>query len=112
MVFARTRQGAVAIVGGDSPVNADHLEAVEEHLQACLQGGQPRVVLDLMGVPLIDSRGLELILDYRDRYARCGGSLKLAAPNALVRDILGVTGVGEAFEIHGDVLLAVGSFVQ
>ena len=46
--------------------------------------GQPHVVLDLQGVAVIDSAGLELLLDAQEKCQRMGGALKLANPGALV----------------------------
>lgn len=111
-MFEPSRQGAVDVIAGDEAINADHVEHLEPLLQAGMKRGQPRVVLHLGEVPLVDSRGLELLLDYRDRYAQGGGALKLVAPSPLVRDILHITGLEGEFEIFTDVVSAVGSFAQ
>ena len=111
-MFERSRQGAVDVVRGSDPLNADHVEKVLRLLSACSTHGQPRVVLDLEQVPLIDSAGLEMLLDVQEDYQRRGGALKLACRNPLCREILTVTGVGKQFEIYSDVASAVGSFSQ
>jgi len=111
-MFEWNKHAAVDVVRGAEPINrltaGDIATLIERHLQA----GQPRLVLDLERVPLIDSAGLEMLLNLRDTCQRRGGSMKLAAPNALCRDILLVTDVGTKFEIFGDVTAAVGSFAQ
>jgi anti-anti-sigma factor len=112
MMFERTRQGAVDVVSGDDPVNADHVPRVLPLLEQCGAHGQPRVVFDLGRVPLIDSAGLEMLLDVQEDFQRRGGALKLAVGNALCREILSVTGVGGHFEIFPEATSAVGSFVQ
>ena len=76
----------------------------------CCTRGQPRVVLDLQHVPLIDSAGLEALLDSRDECVRRAGTMHLATPNRLCRDILRVTGLDHQFSIFDDVISAVGSF--
>ena len=53
-------------------------------LEARLERGQPLIVLDLQGVALIDSAGLELLLDVQEKCQRMGGALKLANLDALV----------------------------
>jgi len=111
-MFERSRQGAVDVLHGSDPLNADHADKVRRLLAACGTHGQPRVVLDLEQVPLIDSAGLEMLLDAQEDFQRRGGSLKLACRNALCREILAVTGVGRHFEIHTDMASAVGSFSQ
>ena len=111
-MFQRQRQGAVDVIGGEVPVNAENAQELESRLKEVIQRGQPRVVVNLAGVPLLDSRGLELLLDYRDHCARRGGALKLAAPNPLLRDVLIVTGADAEFEVFDDAVAAVGSFAQ
>ncbi len=81
-------------------------------LEECGAHGQPHVVLDLGQVPLIDSAGLEMLLDVQEEFQRRGGAMKLAAGQGLCREILGVTGVGAQFELYSEVTSAVGSFVQ
>ena len=111
-MFARSRQGAVDVVYGDDPINADHVPRVLRLLQECGAQGQPRAVLDLDHVPLIDSAGLEMLLDVQEDFQRRGGTLKLAVRNQLCREILTVTGVGSQFETYPEAASAVGSFSQ
>jgi anti-anti-sigma factor len=111
-MFARNKQGAVDVVSGDDPLSADYVPRVLRLLQECGAQGQPRAVLDLDRVPLIDSTGLEMLLDVQEDFQRRGGTVKLAVRSALCREILAVTGVGGHFEIYTEAASAVGSFVQ
>ncbi len=63
-------------------------------------------------IALIDSAGLELLLDFQEKCQRMGGALKLANAGALCREVLKATGVGARFEIFRDSGGAVRSFVQ
>ncbi len=109
-MFERTRQGAVDVIAGADPVNTDHVDSLSDMLDQCLGQGQPHVVLDMKDVALIDSAGLELLLSVLEKYRQRGGSLKLATPNPLCREILAVTGVGDNFEMFDDASAAVRSF--
>lgn len=111
-MFERSRIGAVHIIRGTDALNMQCAAALAAILDDYLVGGQPRVVLDLEKVPLIDSAGLELLLDYQDRCVARGGVMKLAAPNPLCRDILTVTDVISRFEVLADSVAAAGSFAQ
>ncbi len=111
-MFELEKHGAVHVVQGDAPLNVDSVDAVAKLLDECLGGGLPRIVIDLKKVPLIDSAGIELLLDYRDKCQRSGGDLKLSAPNRLCEDILLVTGAEQEIEVAAEVLRAVGSFVR
>ena len=111
-MFERTRTGAVNILQGNDPVNLQNAKRLAELLDECLVTGQPRIVFDLERVPLIDSAGLELLLDYQDRCLERGGVMTLSTPNQLCRDILTVTEVISRLEVFPDSLAAIGSFVQ
>ena len=110
-MFQRMKQGAVDVVYGETPLSLDHVEGLQTLLEECQEAGQPRVVFDLRDVALIDSAGLELLLDAQEECGRRGGTLKLAAPNDLCREILTLTGIDRRFEIFDDPVRAVGSFV-
>ena len=111
-MFQLTRQGAIDVIRGNDALTLENLPDAARVLQQCAANKQPRVVFDLARVPLIDSSGLELLLDTQDAYLCDGGALKLAAPNALCRDILAVTGLDHHFQIYDGADLAAGSFVH
>lgn len=111
-MFERSKQGAVDVIAGDEPLNLESVDRVSRLLDQCIGQGQPRIVLDLGNVPLMDSAGLELLLEARRRCAARGGLIELAAPNPLCRDILHVTGLSAEFDIFDNVLNAVGSFAR
>jgi anti-anti-sigma factor len=111
-MFERERQGTVDVVRSASPLIGEHLDRFSEMLEECFEQGQPKAVLDLHQVPLVDSAGLERLLDAQEEFERVGGTIKLAAPNTLCKDILECTGLADHFEVYEDVKAAVGSFVQ
>lgn len=111
-MFKLRKQGAVRIVSGDQALAGEGVCEAARICDEALLLGQPRLVFDLQGVPLMDSKGLELLLDVQERCSNCGGALHLAAPSSLCRDILCATEVAENFVIFSDVLSAVGSFAQ
>ncbi|MEQ8791293.1 MAG: STAS domain-containing protein [Pirellulaceae bacterium] len=111
-MFERKRQGAVSVVVGDAPLTKELLGQLQTVFEPLLRTGQPRVVFDLHEVPLLDSAGLELLLDMQDALEQRGGELKLAAPTTLLHEALTITGVSRRFEIFKDAMSAVGSFVQ
>ena len=61
--------------------------ALVEALEVCAQSSRVHVVLDLERVPLIDGRGLEIMLDANAKLAFLGGSLKFVNASALITDI-------------------------
>jgi anti-anti-sigma factor len=111
-MFEQKRQGAVDVIGGGERIAGDRVPMLATLLAARAEHGQPHVVLDLQGVAVVDSAGLELLLDTQEAYQRLGGALKLANPGTLCREVLKATGVGAKFEIFADTRGAVRSFVQ
>ena len=111
-MWEKKRHGAVDIVTGDQPLTKSNADSLRHVLNECVESGQPRIVLDCQQVPLVDSKGLELLLDVRQSCARRGGQFQLAALSPLCRDILQVTGIISQFEIYSDSVVAAGSFAQ
>ncbi|MBI2481218.1 MAG: STAS domain-containing protein [Planctomycetia bacterium] len=110
-MFKQSKQGAITVISGTLPLSGDALELLDGAFAECLNEGQPHVVLDCRNIPLIDSAGLERLLDLRDRFQKKTGVLKLAGVNPLCHDILTVTGVSSYFEVFPEVSQAVGSFI-
>ena len=110
-MFEQKRQGAIDVIGGGDRISGDRVAELAAVLDGCIKRGQPRVVLDLQGIALMDSAGLELLLNAQEEYQRMGGAMKLANPGALCSEVLKVTGVGARFEVFGDTGSAVRSFL-
>lgn len=107
-----TKHGNVDVFGGDEPLNEETAPVLEDLFDRRVGRGQPHVVFDLSKTPFVDSAGLELLLDLRDRCIERGGAMKLAGPNALCRDALRLTEVGRRFEILANAVSAAGSFAR
>ena len=111
-MFQLKCQGAVDVITGGDRISGEHVGALAKVLDVSVQRGQPQLVLDMQGIAVIDSAGLEMLLDYQEKCQRMGGALKLANANTLCREVLKATGVGAKFEIFRDSGGAVRSFVQ
>jgi anti-anti-sigma factor len=109
-MFEITKRGAVHVITGESSLTAECKPQIEELWATCLESGQPRLVFDMQSVPLLNSEGLELLLDLRDRCLKRSGGLQLASPNPLCRDILVATGLAAQIVIFDDLAAAVGSY--
>jgi anti-anti-sigma factor len=111
-MFPLEKQGAVGVVRPKGPIEAKHCDEFKRTVLQGLGAGRPMLVVDLHDVPLMDSVGLETLVDIREALESRGGAMKLAAVNPLCADILRVTGVGSQFEQHLQVRTAVGSFAE
>jgi anti-sigma B factor antagonist len=111
-MFTCNKQGGVFVISGSAPLNGSHVAEAAALFDQCVSGGQPRIVLNLQGIPLIDSSGLELLLDVGERCQNRGGALVLAAPSPLCRDILRVAGLPSQIAVFDDATSAAGVFSQ
>jgi anti-anti-sigma factor len=111
-MFQQKCQGAVDVISGGDRIAGEQVAELSAAFDKLLERGQPLVVLDLQGVAVIDSAGLELLLEVQEKCQRMGGALKLAGMGALCREVLKATGVGARFEMFRDSGGAVRSFVQ
>jgi anti-anti-sigma factor len=111
-MFEHKCQGAVDVITGGDRISGEHVSELNALLETRVEHGQPRIVLDLQSIALIDSAGLELLLDFQEKCQRMGGALKLANVGVLCREVLKATGVGARFEMFRDSGGAVRSFVQ
>ena len=109
-MFEMAKRGAVHVLSGSQPLSAANVKQVTDLCQECFANGQPRLVFDLSAVPLLDSTGLELLLDLRDGCHKRGGTMQVCSPNPLCRDILVATGLTSQFAIFDDQAAAVGSY--
>ncbi len=111
-MFSCQRSGTIETISGAVALTGEHCEQLQRTVANCLGQGQPRLVFDLSRVPLIDSQGLEALLEIRDQCQQRGGGLVLARPNPLCWDILRATRLERELEIFPDTVEAMGSFAR
>lgn len=69
-----------------------------------------KVVLDVDNTELLDSKGLEALLEVQERMRAVGGDMKIAAANATNRKILEITRLDQHLEVFQSVIDAVKSY--
>ena len=111
-MYACNRSGAVDIISSSQPLTRDQQAAFLNAVEGCFGNGQPRIVFDISRIPLLDSAGLESLLDARDRCQKLGGSIVLASPNPLCRDILRINGIDKEINVYDDKVKSLGSFAR
>ncbi len=111
-MFQFESQGAVDLLAPQIALNHENAEQFIIAVAERSYSGQPMVVIDMSSVPLVDSAGLEALLDIQQRFRESAGSLKLAGLTQLCEDVLRVTGLSQRFETYADTNSAVRSFVR
>lgn len=80
---------AVLVAGGRLDlVSAHELRAAVEQVVAA---GRNRVVIDMAGVPFVDSSGLGMLVGGLKHARQAGGELRIAAPADQVTSVLALT---------------------
>jgi anti-sigma B factor antagonist len=80
------------------------------NVRRLLQEGQRRILLNLKGVPYLDTTGLRDIVEAYVATRRQGGSLKLLHPTAHVRAVLATTRLLTILETYDSESDAIASF--
>ncbi len=104
--------GSVSVIKVRSPLQDDCLAKARSSLNDCLENRQFRLVLNLHECPLINSQGLEFIVDAQQECLARGGRLVLAEPQPLTSEILGATGVDERVAVYRDMRGALSDFAR
>ncbi|MBV8062337.1 MAG: STAS domain-containing protein [Nevskia sp.] len=90
--------------------NADAFgKAVAPHVEACCKDG-PRLLFDLSGLEYISSAGLRVLMLASKRAIPAGGRIGVAAPSALVREILEISRFDLVFPVFDTVDQGLASF--
>lgn len=111
MQIAEQRNGAITVLSPQGPISGTDAEAFKRAAMDAIARAQGRCVIDAAGVPFVDSKGLEALLDVTEHFSQSGGALKLCAAPETVREVMNLTGLTSSFEYFQDVNTAVRSFL-
>jgi anti-anti-sigma factor len=81
-------------------------ETFEHQVQALYEQGQRHLVVDLIHVTDLDSRGVRALVRSYTTGQRLGGTLSLANANARVLGVLQLAGLDQVLALHGSVRAA------
>jgi anti-anti-sigma factor len=110
-VISQRTQGDVTVLEVQGRLTLG--EATEELRQAVttlLEGARNKIVLELSGVPYVDSAGLGEIVRAVTNAKRAGGATKLANPTQRLIDLLRIAKVQSIAEAFPSEEAAIGSF--
>ena len=83
---------------------------LKDKVNSLIMEGQKKLVLNLEGVPYIDSAGLGEIVRTYTTVRRQGGTLKLLHLTKRIQDLLSITKLLTVFEVYDEEDAAVKSF--
>ncbi len=95
-----------SIVSFNGALNARSAEEAKQVFRNLTEEGVTQVIVDLQGVPFIDSSGLASLVSGLKTLGGEASNLKLAAPQSQARLLFELTMFDRVFEIHDSVDLA------
>jgi anti-sigma B factor antagonist len=95
-------KGKVTLGGGD--------ELLKDKVNSLVNQGKKKIILNLEGVPYVDSAGLGEIVRTYTTVSRQGGSLKLLNLTKRITDLLSITKLLTVFDTYDSESDAVKSF--
>jgi len=95
----------IVSIEGSADVNAS--PALRQALLGTIEGGGTRIVCDLANADFICSDALGVLITAYLKARGRGGFVRLAGPQAKLRDILETTRLNHLFEVFADVRCAV-----
>jgi len=105
------RMGAVTVLEPQGPIIQDDAESFGSQLERSVRASLGRLVIDVAGVPYVDSLGLEVLLDASERLRDSGQSLRVSGANETLRTVFELTELDSQFDHYQDVNTAVRSFL-
>ncbi|HBE69660.1 MAG TPA: hypothetical protein DDW52_16060 [Planctomycetaceae bacterium] len=104
--------GSVNVIKVRSALQDECLANARKTVQDCLDKRRFWLILNLHDCPLINSQGLEFIVDSQQDCLARGGRLVVAEPQPLTSEILGVTGIDEQVAVYRDMRGALSDFAR
>jgi len=111
MKVIREDKDGVAVLRIDGKLTGGaEAEPVYESIRIAVADGRPHILIDLDGIPWIDSPGLGVLMSIHALLRQENGCMKLLNPSARIKSILSVTKLDTVFETFDDEDTAVQSF--
>ena len=111
MQVKSSRLGVATYLVPDGPVVGEALPVLEATVAETRTAGAVEIVIDLRQVAALDSRALEYLLDLSTELRQQGGSVRLAHPTAVVKEVLAITGLDATIPVFADIESAGRSFL-
>ena len=82
-----------------SLVDRINLDTLQQEVEQCFHANESQLIIDLIKVPGINSRVLELLVEWREQLLPKGGTITLVNPNPVILDILHITEVDKYIKV-------------
>lgn len=100
----------VSVVKISGRVDSATAPDLEQALQDLINTDRNQMVLDLQDTEYMSSAGLRVLVSTLKSAKKSGGDLKLAQLSPRVKEVLDLAGLTPVFNVHADLVEAVGAF--
>lgn len=111
MEILEQNHGAVTVLKPKGALIREEADQFLARAQEVCVNSFGRIVVDISGVPYVDSVGLEMLVEVTERLGESGSVLKLCGVNETVREVLDLTDLSSLFEFFEDINSAVRSYL-
>ncbi len=94
------QQGKSTVITPSGELDHHTADVLAEPIDAAVDAGATRLVLDCSGLEFCDSTGLNVLLGARLRVEALGGGVHLAAMRPTVARVFEITGADAVFTVH------------
>jgi anti-sigma B factor antagonist len=112
MKLDESRKGDVAVFHLEDEIDLHYAPALRALFQAKINQRCPALVVDLSGVPFIDSTGIAVLLEYLRDASGFGGKFCVAAPTDHVRHVFEIIRLQEALPIFESTAAAIAAMAH
>lgn len=95
-------QGDHTVISVRGEIDLYTAPRLQSELTNALNGGHPRLIVDMSAVEFCDSTGINVLLSAHRSARENGGELQLAGPGSATRKVLQVTGLESVFTVLSD----------
>ncbi len=99
MELAEKKSGDISILGLTGRLDAYSATEVEKKLDAIIEAGCVKLVLNLEGLEYISSSGLRVFLSQLKKVRKQQGDIKLACMKPYIREVFDIAGFTQLFNI-------------
>ena len=92
-------EGEITVVEIEGKMNTSASPDAEKFLNALLEDGVTKILLNLENLDFIASTGLRVILATGKKLAGVSGKLAICSPNLTVMDVLKMSGFSQMFNV-------------
>ena len=109
-IFFEEIQEGVLVVGVQGSLDRKTSDGFLERIDALIEGGVQKLVLDCTGLEYVSSLGLGVLVRVRKRFATAGRDIRIAGVSGTVAEMLRITRLDRVFDFYPDVDAALQAF--